>query len=80
MHDKELDDLMKDVAELAHDLEWADSSDISIEKYYDTIKQFKQKWFKADRETRLKGFIDDAIKELRKELYLLIGEDDEKTT
>lgn len=27
MHDRELDDLMKDIAELAHDLEWYDSGD-----------------------------------------------------
>ena len=46
MEDKELDDLMKDIAELAHDLEWYHSCDKDKEDYMKTVKNFKQKWFK----------------------------------
>ena len=37
MKDIELNDLMKDIVELVHDLEWADSSDISDEDYFETF-------------------------------------------
>ena len=73
MHDAELNDLMKDVAKLAHDLEWYDSSDISEESYKKTIAEFKRKWFKAEREDRLKAYVDEAMDKLRSEMYLLIG-------
>lgn len=73
MHDKELDDLMWDIKELAHDLEWMDSSDISPEKYAETVRRFKQKWFNGDRTERLQGYIDDAIRHTRDELVAMIG-------
>ena len=43
MQDKEMDDLMEDIAEVMHDLEWWQSGDISEEDYRETIKKFKQK-------------------------------------
>ena len=73
MHDKELDDLMWDIKELAHDLEWMDSSDISPEKYAETVRRFKQKWFNGGRTERLQGYIDDAIRHTREELLTMIG-------
>lgn len=73
MHDKELDDLMWDVKELAHDLEWMDSSDISPEKYAETVRRFKQKWFGGDRTERLQGYINDAIRHTRDELVAMVG-------
>ena len=73
MYDAELNDLMKDIAKLAHDLEWYDSSDISEESYKKTVAEFKRKWFKAEREERLKDYIDDAMDKLRSEMYTLIG-------
>lgn len=73
MYDAELNDLMKDIVKLAHDLEWYDSSDISEESYKKTVAEFKRKWFKAERENRLKVYIDDAIEKLRSDMYLLIG-------
>lgn len=74
MHDKELDDLMKDISELAHDVEWYDSSDIDENKYKESVKKFKNKWFKSTREERLKGYIDKTIDDLRQELINLIGD------
>lgn len=73
MHDAELDDLMADISELAHSLEWAESGDTSIEDYQQDVVKFKQKWFKADRNERLIGYIEEKIKSTRKELLVLVG-------
>ena len=73
MYDEELNDLIKDVAELAHDLEWWISSDITKEGYLETVSRFKKKWFESDRNERLKGYVDAKVEELRNELYTLIG-------
>lgn len=73
MHDRELNDLMKDIAELAHDLEWYDSSDYGEDDYRESVVKFKAKWFEQSREERLKNYIDEAVDELRKDLYAMIG-------
>lgn len=74
MKDIELNDLMKDISKLLHDLEWADSGDISDESYFKTVTTFKNKWFKQDRKVRLKTYIDNKLEKTKKELYNLIGE------
>lgn len=76
MHDPELDDLMDDIAELAHDLEWYENGDICRKTYQDTVTSFKHKWFKGDRGERLRTYVDDAIDDLRSELIRMIGEND----
>ena len=78
MKDMELNDLMKDIANLVHDLEWADSCDISDEDYFKTVIEFKNKWFKQSRQERLKTYIDEEINRTKKELYNLIGKEVEK--
>ena len=75
MYDDELNDLMEDIQKLAHDVEWLDSSDIGEDDYMKTVAEFKQKWFKGDRQTRLKSYIDRQIEDIRKKMYALIGED-----
>lgn len=77
MKDMELNDLMKDIGELLHDLEWADSGDISDEDYFKTVTKFKNKWFVQNREGRLKNYIDTQLEEMKKEMYNLIGEREE---
>ena len=72
MHDAELDDLMKDIPELAHDVEWYDSGDYGDETYRECVEKFKNKWFKQSRTDRLKGYVDKAIDDMRKELYKLL--------
>lgn len=77
MEDKELDDLMRDIAELAHDLEWYHSCDTDKEDYLKSVKNFKQKWFKGDRIERLKGYVDETINDVRSEMYMLLGVEQE---
>ena len=78
MYDDEMNDLIKDLCELLHDLEWWQSCDVSEERYRKTLREFKKKWFKGDREQRLKGYIDEQISIVRRQLYSLIGEPLEK--
>lgn len=73
MHDLELDELMNDIAELAHGLEWWDSADHSEEVYRETVLKFKRKWFQSSREQRLKAYVDQTLEKQRAELYSLIG-------
>lgn len=73
MQDAELNDLVKDFAKLAHDLEWALSSDTSMDSYFETVRKFKRKWFGTGREERLKRYIDESLKKQKEELYRLVG-------
>lgn len=77
MEDRELDDLMRDIVTLAHDLEWYHSCDIDDDDYFKTVKEFKQKWFKGNRDDRLKGYIDEAIDDVREEMYKLLAVEQE---
>ena len=77
MEDKELDDLMRDIADLAHDLEWYHSADTSRDDYRESVRKFKDKWFKQSREERLKGYVDEAIDDVRSEMYMLLGVEQE---
>lgn len=75
MHDAEMDDLIKDLCGVLHDLEWWQSGDYSEDQYRETVSEFKKKWFKDSRSTRLKSYIDDQIEAFRQQLYSLIGEE-----
>lgn len=77
MYDAELDEMMKDLVKVLHDVEWWQSSDIGEEDYRKTVKAFKGKWFNADRGERLKPIIERKINEVRTELLNMIGGDDE---
>lgn len=74
MYDAEMNDLIKDLCEVLHALEWWQSGDTSEDRYRKTLAKFKAKWFKSDRQERLKGYIDEQIGMVRSELYSLIGE------
>ena len=77
MYDEELNEMMKDLVEVLHDVEWWQSSDIGEDDYRKTVKAFKDKWFNADRGERLKPIIDRRINEVRTELINMIGGGDE---
>ena len=58
--DKELVELAKDFAELAHDCEWYHSSDIGRGTYQVAIDKFKAKWFgKNSRDERIKHYAEE---------------------
>lgn len=78
MYDAEMNDMIDDLCEVLHDLEWWQSADIGEEQYRETLSKFKSKWFKGDRQTRLKSYIDKQIGIVRKELYEMIGEGEQK--
>ena len=74
MYDDEMNDLIVDLTEVLHDLEWWKSCDMLEEDYRKTLSEFKKKWFRGDKETRLKGYIDKQIVVVKAELYKMIGE------
>lgn len=73
MYAPEMNELVKDFAEVLHKLEWWQSSDIDEESYRKSVKEFKKKWFQSDRSERLKNYIDSEIEKTRDEMYSLIG-------
>ena len=73
MRDAELNDLMNDIANLAKSLEWCDSCDTSEKDYFKDVKEFKDKWFRSNRDERLREYVDRSIKNLREELHRLIN-------
>lgn len=77
MYDAEMNDLINDLCEVLHDLEWWQSDDSSEARYRETLSTFKKKWFRGDREQRLKEYIDEQIGIVRRQLYSLIGEPQE---
>ena len=72
MHDIELDDMMKDIVELLHDLEWYDSADYGENDYLETVAKFKAKWFNGNRTERLRSYVDREIAITRDKLMKLI--------
>ena len=74
MYDAEMNDMIKDLAEVLHDLEWWQSGDSSEKDYRVTLSKFKQKWFHGNREERLKRYIDEQTSIVRRQLYKMIGE------
>lgn len=73
MYDDEMNDLVHDLVEVLHDVEWWQSADISEKEYRNTVTKFKKKWLIGDRNQRLKGYIDKQIGIMRNQLYDLIG-------
>lgn len=76
MHDKELDSMITDLIEVLHDLEWWQSADTSEAKYRKSCKDFKAKWF-GSRDERLKEIVAASCDDLKAELIMLIGAEQE---
>lgn len=79
--DREISELVWDVLELIHSFDWYQSGDTGKEDYLEDKAAFKKKWF-SNRGVRIRQTIDNAVDELRKELYETYGleEKDEATT
>lgn len=74
--DKEIKEMMQDLAELMHDLEWWKSCDYSKGQYDESLANFKNKWFgSGNRDERLLKYIDESLDEIKTELHSLIGVD-----
>ena len=66
--DRELDDLVKDMAKLFHDREWYLSGDTSIGDWREARDNFKKKWFAADkREARIENYLRDITEKIKDE-------------
>lgn len=63
--DKELDNLVKDLAELFHDREWYLSADTGIGQWNEARDEFKKKWFtEHGRQERIEQYLDEFKREI----------------
>lgn len=72
LEDREISELVWDILELLHDYDWYASGDACKQNYLDAKTAFKKKWF-SNRGVRVKRTVDNAIDELRQELYETYG-------
>lgn len=75
MDDREIITLCKDVAKLMHDREWLLSGDYNESVWIKSLSEFKKKWFKGSRTSRLANLIDEVFTEAKEECMRMIGED-----
>ena len=67
--DKELDDLVKDLAKLFHDREWYLSDDTNEGSWNEARDAFKAKWFKEGaRQERIEKYLAEFTEEVRRAL------------
>ena len=67
--DKELDDLVKDLAKLFKDREWFLSADTGEGSWNESRNKFKTKWFgENSREERIGKYLDEVKEEVMKSL------------
>jgi hypothetical protein len=67
MGDVELDEMMKDLVTLLHDLEWWLSGDYREDQYRETVLVFKNKWF-GKRDDNLRKILLDKLSKVQKEI------------
>ena len=73
MEDDEISELVWDVLNLIHELDYYLSSDTDRETYIEKKNQFKKKWF-GNRKIRLENIVDRKIEKLKSEIVEMIGE------
>ena len=67
--DKELDDLVSDLADLFHDREWFLSGDTGEGDWNEARDAFKAKWFtKEGRAERINKYLADTVEAIKKSL------------
>ena len=72
VEDKEIKDLLKDLSSLMHDLEWWQSGDYSSSDYYESLDEFKKKWFGDNRNERLKEYLNSELDDMKFKIEKLI--------
>ena len=66
--DKELDELVSDLAELFHDREWYLSADTGVGQWNEARDAFKAKWFKEGaRQERINKYLAEFTEEIRRQ-------------
>lgn len=73
MRDRELDELVRDLSNVMHDLEWWESGDYGESAYREAVREFKHKWFGGAREEVLRNIVEKSCAELKAELMEMIG-------
>jgi len=72
--DKELDELVKDLAELFHDREWYLSADYGVGTWIEAKDKFKEKWFtQHGRQERIEQYLSDLANEVRESFGMVKG-------
>lgn len=66
--DREISWLVFDLLDLIHEYDYYVSGDTGREKYLAAKKKFKKKWL-SNEDSRTKLIVDEAIEEIRRELY-----------
>lgn len=66
--DREISELVWDVLDLIHEFDWYKSGDTGEDDYLKAKKEFKEKWLANDVK-RQKRIIDEAIEDLKNDLY-----------
>ena len=66
-NDKELNELVSDLAELFHDREWFLSGDVGEGEWNEARDKFKKKWFtEAGRKDRIEKYLAEFTEEIRR--------------
>ena len=79
MFDSQLNEMMKDLVKVLHDLEWWQSCDCDEKRYREEVTKFKKKWFKQtkiDVQKQIESEFEKTKNELMKEFKYL--NDDEQ--
>ena len=74
MYDSQLNEMMKDLVKVLHDLEWWQSSDTGEDTYRRAVTEFKKKWFKQtkiDVQKQIESEFEKTKDELMKEFKYL---------
>lgn len=67
--DREISNLVWDILDLIHVYDYVASGDYGDEHWKKAKSEFKAKYLKGGREDRLRCIVDEAIAELKDELY-----------
>ncbi len=70
MFDVELNEMIVDLYQVLHDLEWWKSCDIGEEQYRKTVQVFKDKWF-GERDKNLRGLVVQEFDKFRESIESL---------
>ena len=67
--DREISELVWDVLDLIHEYDWYASGDTGKDTYLKAKAEFKRKWFGGNRGLRVRRIVDEALSQVRSELY-----------